>query len=388
MRSRLWAVVATTVVVAGGVVGTGGSAGAVTASFAATCVTQSGAIPISTTHRSISYEVHAPDSVAPGTTFDVPVSFGYAIPSNAQVGGAFVDITGRSTVLLDGVPGTSEISGTVTATALGGAGSVVEVSLQKLAAFAQLGGSAVGEVCTPDHTLVLARVAVGMPLVSVGDAAVVEGASGTRALEFAVSLSRPSATPVTVAFDTEDGTATAGSDYVARSGSVTVPPGSVSAGAAVAVRVRGDRTVEPKENLRVRLHDPVGAALGRAVGTGRIIDDDPSTGTRLSVGDGSVVEGAHGTRSARFTVSLAAPATERVTFHFSASDGTAVAGRDYGAASYDGSIEPGATSTTWPVTVVPNGTADGDRTFSVHLTEVSGATIGRANGIGTIIDDD
>jgi hypothetical protein len=170
---------------------------------------------------------------------------------------------------------------------------------------------------------------------------------------------------------------------------VTFQPGIVSAGATVKVRVIGDERVEPKENLRVRLHDPVDAALGRAVGTGRIIDDDPSTATlRLSVGDGSVVEGARGSASARFTVSLSAPATQRVTFHLATSDGTGVAGKDYKALSTDWSIAPGAVSVTEPVAAIPNRVADGNRTFRVHLTGVTGATVGRANGVGTIIDDD
>src|SRR4029078_8014792 len=203
--------------------------------------------------------------------------------------------------------------------------------------------------------------------------------------------------------DTEDGSATAGSDYVAQSGSVTFQPGLVSALATIKVRVRGDSTVEPKENLRVRLHDPVGAVLGRGIGTGRIIDDDPEHGVRLAGRDGSVVEGARGTRSARFTVSLSAPATQRVTFHFSASDGTAatpghytppssdgtsVSPGDYHPASYDGVITPGQTSAAWPVAVTPNRVADGNRQFAVHLTAVTGAAVGRANSVATIIGDD
>src|SRR6185503_3382357 len=102
------------------------------------------------------------------------------------------------------------------------------------------------------HRVVVARVGIGVPVVSVGDSAVVEGATGTRGLAFPVTLSRPAATDVTVQFATEDGTATAASDYVAQSGSVTLHAGLVSALAIVNVRVRGDRTVEPTENLRVR----------------------------------------------------------------------------------------------------------------------------------------
>jgi hypothetical protein len=386
MRSKVWTVVVASIVTLGALV-VAPPAGAVTASFAATCTTQSGGIVVSTTHRTITYDVHAPDSVAPGTTFDVSLSFGYAVPANAQAAGAFVNTTDTSTTLINGTPGASQISGTVTTTAIGGSGSVVEVRLEKLAAFSALGGSAVGETCTPDHTLVLARVGVGIPLVSVGDAAVVEGASGTRALEFAVTLSRPATSPVTVAFDTEDGTATAGSDYVAQSGSVSFQPGLVSAGATVTVRVLGDSMVEPKENFRLRLHDPVGAALGRSIGTGRIIDDDPGAGPRLSIGDGSVVEGSRGTRSARLVVSLSEPATQTVHFHYVTLDDSARAGVDYRAQEFDSFIPAGHVSTSVPVPVLANTTAQPNRSFTVRLMSPDVA-VRRANGVGTIIDDD
>ncbi len=362
--------------------GTGGAPGG---TFTASCVLG----PLYST-RTFTAVGHAPDSVAPGSAFSVETSVDYPVAVGLTAGIAYFDVIGATPVQphIFAAPGDPAIAGPLALTANGTPGSSVDVLLHSFGAGLLQNGASESEVCTPVHRLVVARVGIGVPLVSIGDAAVVEGSSGTRALQFAVSLSRSSSTPVTVAFATEDGSATAASDYVARSGSVTFQPGLVSAAATITVRVRGDAAIEPKENLRVRLHDPVGAVLWRAVGTGRIIDDDPEPGMRISIGDGSVVEGARGTRSARFVVSLSAPATQRVTFHFSASDGTAVSPRDYHPASYDGFIDPGQMSTTWPVEVIPNGTADGNRTFAVHLTGVTGAALGRANGVGTIIDDD
>jgi hypothetical protein len=77
-----------------------------------------------------------------------------------------------------------------------------------------------------------------------------------------------------------------------------------------------------------------------------------------------------------------------VTFHWSTVDGTAVAGSDYRAMSFDGVIDVGRTSTTVPVPVLADSTAEPNERFTVHLSGVSGAVIGRANGVGTIIDDD
>src|SRR3954469_18281946 len=89
-------------------------------------------------------------------------------------------------------------------------------------------GHRLQETCTPTHEPVLARIGIGAPAVSIGDAAVVEGSSGTRGLQLAVTLSRPAATNVTVGFDVEAGTATSGSDYTTTSGSVAIPVGAVS----------------------------------------------------------------------------------------------------------------------------------------------------------------
>jgi hypothetical protein len=385
MGRRVWVAAATAIVALGSLV-VATPAGAVTASFDATCVTQSGSFPVFTEHRTIAYEVHAPDSVAPGTTFDVPVSFEYPIPSNAQVGGAFIDVTGTSTVLIDGTPGASTVTGTVTPTALGGAGSAVEVRLQKLAAFAVIDSHGVGEICTPTHTLVLARIGVGVPVVSIGDGAIVEGASGVRSLVFPVTLSRAAATQVTVGFDTGDGTATAGSDYDATSGTVTIRSGAIKGFASVPVR--GDTVVEPKENFHVRLRDPSGAVLGRRVGTGRIIDDDPESGTRLSIGDAAVVEGRLGDHAAAFTVSLSAPLSHTVTFHYATLAGTAGAQIDYRSQSFDSEIAAGQTSISIPVPVLADAVPEDTESFVVRLSGVTGATLGRTNGVGKILDDD
>ena len=367
-------------------------AGAVTGSFAATCKTQSGGLVISTTHRTITYEVHAPDSVAPGAAFDVPVSFGYAVPEGSTVGGARIDVDNGSlnTILMSVAPGSPETAGTLHLFANSAPGSVTELRLRDLIAAKSLGGSAVGEICTPDHTLVLARVGSGIPLVSIGDGAIVEGSSGTRGLQFAVTVSRPAPTAVTVPFTVEPGTATPGSDYTTESGTVTLQAGAATGIATV--RVRGDSIVEPKENFRVRLHDPVGAALGRAVGTGRIIDDDPEPGLRLSIGDASAVEGNRSVRSMRFVVSLSAPATQDTWFHYATSDGTAVANVDYRPQSFDYFIPAGHSSITVPVPVVTNETPESAKSMVMTLSGPpagrAGATIGRAKGVGTIIDDD
>jgi CSLREA domain-containing protein len=112
------------------------------------------------------------------------------------------------------------------------------------------------------------------PMVSIGDATVAEGDTGTTLAVFAVTLSGPSQGPVTVDWATMNGTATAPSDYT--SGSDTVMFASLDTAETVAVQVQGDTTVEPNEILFVDLAAPTGATIGDGQGQGTIVNDDSS----------------------------------------------------------------------------------------------------------------
>jgi predicted extracellular nuclease len=114
-----------------------------------------------------------------------------------------------------------------------------------------------------------------IPLLSIGNASVVEGHSGTILLTFPLTLSvaAPSA-GVSFTFNTADGTATAGSDYVAVvNGSGSIASGQTSG--SVSVTVNGDTVAEGNETFTVTLSAPANAALGTATATGTITNDDP-----------------------------------------------------------------------------------------------------------------
>ena len=383
MRSKVWAVVAV-VSVAGGVLVPSGSAGAVTGAFDATCVTVgAGPVPIVSV-ETIAFSAHAPDTVAVGDGMSLPVSVGYHVPDAVPGGGLFIDgfadfdVVGATPAAATvGAPaGADSVDASLSLTAVGSPGTAVDVRLRSVGAVGEIGGHALQQTCTPEHRLVVARVGIGVPLVSIGDGAVVEGSTGTRGLQLAVTLSRPASTDVTVPFTVEAGTATAGSDYTTESGTATIHAGFVSGIATV--RVRGDSIVEPKENLRVRLHDAVGAVIGRRVGTGRIIDDDPERGTRISIGDASVVEGNRAVRSMRFMVSLSQPATDEHLFHYRTVDGTAVAAAaDYRRQEFDFFVPAGHSSVTVPVPVPADATPEPTKSFVVALSPPTGSGAGR-----------
>ena len=106
---------------------------------------------------------------------------------------------------------------------------------------------------------------------SVADAQVQEGPGAT--LDFAVTLDRSSTGTVTVAYATADGTATAGSDYTATSGTLTFQPGAREK--TISVPVLGDLVDEGSETLTLTLSSASGATIADEVATGTITNSGP-----------------------------------------------------------------------------------------------------------------
>ncbi|WP_225008345.1 beta strand repeat-containing protein [Novosphingobium percolationis] len=117
-----------------------------------------------------------------------------------------------------------------------------------------------------------ALVATPLGSLSVNSVSVAEGNSGTKTLTFTVTLSSASVQTVTVDFATVDGTALAGSDYAATSGTLTFAPGELSK--TVAVTVNGDLAVEANETFTLHLSNAVNGTVATADGTGTITNDD------------------------------------------------------------------------------------------------------------------
>ena len=99
-----------------------------------------------------------------------------------------------------------------------------------------------------------------------------EGDSGTSTAIFNVRLAPTSPDPVTVNYATANGTAIAGSDYVAAAGMLTFPPGTATQ--MIAVSITPDLAIEPNETFLVNLSGAVGAPLGAGQGVGTIVNDD------------------------------------------------------------------------------------------------------------------
>jgi hypothetical protein len=94
---------------------------------------------------------------------------------------------------------------------------------------------------------------------------------------------------VTVDYATANGTATAGSDYVATAGNLSFPAGTTSR--TFSVTVNGDTTNEPSETILVNLSNPAGATLADAQAVGTITNDDGATTPTLTVGSTTATPG-------------------------------------------------------------------------------------------------
>jgi hypothetical protein len=103
----------------------------------------------------------------------------------------------------------------------------------------------------------------GPPAVTANDIAVAEGTNGTAFATFAIRLPGGAATnEISVDYATADGTALAGSDYVATSGTATFAPGETVKN--VVVTLLPDATVEPQETFSLGLSNPQGGTLLRS----------------------------------------------------------------------------------------------------------------------------
>lgn len=113
-----------------------------------------------------------------------------------------------------------------------------------------------------------------VPGVTLGAASVTEGNSGTTNLDFTVTLSEATTVNITVAYATSDGTAIAGEDYTATSGTLTVPANSTSA--TISVPVIGEAVTEPDEAFNLTISSAANATIanGSATVSGDIINDD------------------------------------------------------------------------------------------------------------------
>jgi Zn-dependent metalloprotease len=123
-----------------------------------------------------------------------------------------------------------------------------------------------------DDPTVYACVPAGKPTISIADAAVTEGNSGFTEANFKVTLSHASATPVSVWYITELGTALPLLDYLPELQQITFAPLQLEAN--ITIKVRGEKLVEKDETFFVKLLLPHNGVILDRKATGTILNDD------------------------------------------------------------------------------------------------------------------
>jgi hypothetical protein len=224
-----------------------------------------------------------------------------------------------------------------------------------------------------------------VPSLAISEVSSLEGNSDTTAFVFTVSLSAPSDQTVSVNYATADGSATAGSDCQAASGTLTIPAGQTSG--TITVLVNGDRLVEPNEAFFVSLSSPTNATIGDGYGMGTIVDNEP----RISIYNVSKKEG-NGKKTTLFTflVTLSAAYDQAVTMSYRTVDGTATTSDgDYIAKTGTLTFAPGETTKTITIEVKGDSKKEANETFYLDLFDNSSNSLFTKNrGIGTILNDD
>jgi hypothetical protein len=245
------------------------------------------------------------------------------------------------------------------------------------------GGATLG---TPNTAVVTILDDDPPPTLSINDVSVNEGNSGTTNAVFTVTLSAASGKDISVNYATSDGVASAGSDYVATSGTLNIPAGSTSG--TITVPINGDTAIEPDETFFVNLSGAVNATVAKAKGTGTIVNDDTAAGSlQFSSAAYSVNENGG---AATITVTRTGGSAGTVTVDYSTPEGTADSVGDYTAVTGTLTFANGVTQQSFTIPIVDDALNEANETVNLSLANpTGGATLGSPkNAVLTILDND
>ncbi len=245
---------------------------------------------------------------------------------------------------------------------------------------------------TSEFSAANSNTAVGSVQFSVGSIGAIEDV-GT--LPVTVVRTGGSTGSLSVDYSTANGTAIAGQDYTAASGTLTFDAGETSK--TISIPIADDGTTEPDETFTVTLRNDANIEVLGAPSTLIVTVQDKSTVPQLSVDNVQVLEGNTGTTTdVFFTVSLSAATGRAVSVNYASANFGAFggpkcnnsAGIDYEAASGTISFSPGNTALTIPVKICGDNNAEANEGLRILLTNPTGATLLSSVGTGAILNDD
>src|SRR5947199_1520439 len=211
----------------------------------------------------------------------------------------------------------------------------------------------------------------------------------TASVTITVTRTGGAASGVTVNYATSDGTATAGSDYIAKSGTLSFAAGQASK--TFTIPIINDRLDESDETVNLTLSDPTGGATLGTPDTAvlTIIDNDSGGVLQFSSATYTVNEGVLSGKAV-IKVTRSGGTASGVTVDYATSDGTATDGSDYIATSGTLTFAAGQTSGTFTIPIINDALNEPNETVILTLSNpTGGATLGtRSTAVLTIVDND
>ena len=191
---------------------------------------------------------------------------------------------------------------------------------------------------------------------------------------------------LTVTYAISDGTATAGSDYTAKTGKLSFTAAQTTK--TFIVSIRNDTVNEADETINLTLSAPVGGLLGdQSTAVLTVTDNDAPGVIQFNSTTYTVGEAA---RRLIVTVTRTGGTAGGVGVTYATSDGTATAGSDYTATSGILTFAANQTSKTFTIPVTNDTAVEGNETINLTLTNpTGGAALGAQNtAVVTVSDND
>jgi len=201
---------------------------------------------------------------------------------------------------------------------------------------------------------------------SISSSPVTEGTGAT------ITVTRSgSSGSATVDYATANDTAIAGSDYTAKSGTLTFADGETQK--TINVATTDDSLYEAAEGFFINLSNPTGGAA-IAVSSARVTINDNDVPPTATIDDVSVVRPAGGAVSVTFTVHLSSASGAPAILNYGTVNGSAINGIDYQGTSGSITFSPGQTSKTIDVIVLASSASAPDKEFTLDLSAISGVS--------------
>jgi len=259
---------------------------------------------------------------------------------------------------------------------------------ESMETFSIVFSSPTGGLLVPENTATINIIDNDNPgVISMSLASVAVSESGAT-LSVTATRSVGSFGAVSVSYATSDGTAQAGSDYAATSGTLSWNAGE-TAPKTFNITILDDEIEEDDENFAVTLSDPTGGAtLGAATTAVTIEDNDANPGTILfTVATRQVSEAA---ATVQIDVERFGGSLGEVTVDYATEEGTALEGSDYAATSGTLTWVDGERNTrSFSVPIVNDTAQESSEAFTVTLSNpTGGAVLGTPAVLAVTIEND